>query len=111
MICRGKMADRDGEKFGRLQDVYVDAETDERRFATVKEGLLGRRLTFVPLGRIQIGPDELQVSVTTDLFRSAPEIEIHGEELRKTDESTMYHHCELNHTPIDTDGGRRLARR
>ena len=111
MICRGKIADCDGEKFGRLQDVYVDVQTDERQFATVKEGLLGRRLTLVPMGGIQIGPDELQVSVTKDLFRSVPEIEIDGEELSETDESSLYHQCELNHTPIDTDSGRRLARR
>jgi hypothetical protein len=47
----GKMLlDRDGEKIGKLQDVYVDVETDEPQFATVKEGLISRHLTFVPLG-------------------------------------------------------------
>ena len=46
----GKMlVDRDGEKIGKLQDVYVDVETDEPQFATVKEGFIGRHLTFVPL--------------------------------------------------------------
>jgi sporulation protein YlmC with PRC-barrel domain len=34
----GKMlVDRDGEKIGKLQDVYVDVENDEPQFATVKE--------------------------------------------------------------------------
>jgi sporulation protein YlmC with PRC-barrel domain len=108
----GKMLiDRDGEKIGRLQDVYVDVETDEPQFATVKEGFLGRHLTFVPLGGIQIGPDDLQVSVTKEQVRSAPEIEMHGEELSQADESTLYHHFELNYTPINTESGRRLARR
>ena len=55
----GKMlVDSDGEKIGKLQDVYVDVETDEPRFATVKEGFIGRHLTFVPLGGITVGPDE-----------------------------------------------------
>ena len=46
---RGKMlVDRDGERVGKLQDVYVDVEDDEPQFATVKEGLIGRHLTFVP---------------------------------------------------------------
>jgi uncharacterized protein YrrD len=108
----GKMLiDRDGEKIGKLQDVYVDVETDEPQFATVKEGFLGRHLTFVPLGGIQIGPDDLQVSVTKEQVRSAPEIELHGEELSQADESALYHHFELNYTPIDTESGRRLARR
>jgi len=41
--------DRNGEKIGRLQDVYIDVETDEPKFATVKEGFFDRHLTFVPL--------------------------------------------------------------
>ena len=41
----------------------------------------------------------------------APDIEMHGEELSEADESTLYHHFEMNYTPIDTESGRRLARR
>jgi hypothetical protein len=61
----GKMLiDRDGEKIGKLQEVYVDVENDEQQFATVKEGFIGRHLTFVPLGGITVGPDDLQEAVT-----------------------------------------------
>jgi sporulation protein YlmC with PRC-barrel domain len=108
---RGKiLIDIDGEKIGKLQDVYVDVETDVPQFATVKEGVIGRHLTFVPLVGIQVGPDDLQVSVTKEQVRSAPDIEMHGEELSQADESTLYHHFELNYTPINTESGRRLAR-
>ena len=108
----GKMLlDRNGEKIGKLQDVYVDVETDEPQFATVKEGFIGRHLTFVPLGGIQIGPDDLQVAVTKEQVHSAPDIEMHGEELSQADESALYHHYELNYTPPETESGRRLARR
>ncbi len=108
----GKMLiDRDGERIGKLQDVYVDVENDEPQFATVKEGFIGRHLTFVPLGGIQVGPDDLQVSVTKDQIRSAPNIEQHGDELSQADESALYHHFELNYTPLETESGRRLARR
>ena len=108
----GKMlVDQNGEKIGKLQDVYVDVETDQPQFATVKEGFIDRHLTFVPLGGIEIGPDDLQVPVTKEKVRSAPEIEVRGEELSQADESTLYHHFELNYTPINTESGRRLARR
>ncbi len=108
----GKMlVDCNGEKIGRLQDVYVDVETDEAQFSTVKEGFIGRHLTFVPLGGIQITPDGLQVAVTKDKVRSGPNIEMCGEELSQADESTLYHNFELNYTPIGTESGRRLARR
>ena len=109
---RGKMlVDRDGERIGKLQDVYVDVENDSPQFATVKEGFIGRHLTFVPLGGITVGPDDLQVAVTKDQVKSAPNIELHGDELSQADESALYHHYELNYTPPDTESGRRLARR
>src|SRR5579872_6305381 len=100
----GKMLiDRDGRKIGKLQDVYVDVETDEPQFATVKEGFIGRHLTFVPLGGIRIGPDDLQVAATKEQVRSAPEIEVHGDELSQAGESRLYHHFEQNYTPPDTE--------
>ena len=108
----GKMLiDRDGARIGKLQDVYVDVENDEPQFATVKEGLIGRHLTFVPLGGIRVGPDDLQVAVTQAQVEAAPNIAQHGEELSQADESALYHHFEPNYTPPDTKSGRRLARR
>ncbi len=105
------LVDVSGEKIGKLEDVYVDVETDVPQFATVKEGLIGRHLTFVPLGGIKVGPDDLQVAVTKQQVQDAPNIEQHGEELSQADESALYHHFELNYTPPDTESGRRLARR
>jgi hypothetical protein len=89
----------------------VDVETDEPQFGTVKEGFIGRHLTFVPLSGLQIGPDDLRVTATKQQVRSGPDIELHGEELSAEDESTLYHHFEMNYTPIGTESGRRLARR
>lgn len=105
------IVDRDGQKIGRLVDVYVDVETDEPQFATVKEGFIGRHLTFVPVGGIKVGPDELQVTVPKELVKSAPDLDMHGGELSQSEESALYHHFELNYTPPDTESGRRLARR
>jgi uncharacterized protein YrrD len=105
------LVDRNGEKIGKLQDVYVDVETDEPQFGTVKEGFIGRHLTFVPLGGITVGPDDLQVAVSKEKVKDAPNIEQHGDELSQSDESVLYHHYELNYTPPETESGRRLARR
>lgn len=106
-----ELVDRDGERIGRLEEIYVDVETDEPQFGTVKEGLFGRHLTFVPLIGITIGPDNLQVAATRQQVRDAPDIALRGDELDQTDESTLYHHYRLNYTPPDAPSGRRLARR
>ena len=109
---RGKeLVDISGERIGKLEDVYVDVETDEPIFGTVKEGLIARHLTFVPLGEVTIGPDSLQVEVSKELVRDAPNIETDGEELSQADESLLYHHYQLNYIAPGTESGRRLARR
>ena len=58
-----------------------------------------------------IGPDNLQVTVTKDQVKAAPDIETDDDELSQTDESTLYHHFGLNYTPPENESGRRLARR
>jgi uncharacterized protein YrrD len=105
------LVDREGKKIGKLEDVYVDVETDEPMFGTVKEGLFARHLTFVPLRAITIGPDNLRVDVSKDDVQGAPNIEMHGDELSQAGESALYHHYQLNYTPPNTESGRRLARR
>ncbi len=105
------VVDSDGERIGRLVDVYFDIETDEPQFGTIKEGWINRHLTFVPVTGITIGPDNLQVAVTRAKVKSAPNIAIQGGELSQADESALYHHYELNYTPSETQSGRRLARR
>ena len=108
----GKMlVDCNGEKIGKLQDLYVDVETDEPRFATVKEGFIDRHSTFVPLAGTHVGPDYLRVAVTKEQVWAAPDIETHGEELSQADESALYHYFEQNYTPPGSESGRRLARR
>jgi len=36
------LVDRDGERIGKLEDVYFNVGIDQPQFATVKEGLIGR---------------------------------------------------------------------
>ena len=106
-----ELVDRDGERLGKLEEVYFDVETDEPQFATVKQGLIDRHLTFVPLTEVTIGPDSLQVATTRTLVKNAPNLQLEGDELSQADESALYHHYQLNYTPSTTPSGRRLARR
>jgi sporulation protein YlmC with PRC-barrel domain len=105
------LVDRDGERIGKLEDVYFDVGTDQPQFATVKEGLVGRHLTFVPLTDVTIGPNNLQVSASRAEVKGAPNLDVQGDELSQSDESTLYHYYQLNYTPSDVPSGRRLARR
>jgi hypothetical protein len=109
---RGRdLVDRNGERIGKLENVYFDVESDEPQFGTVKEGWIGRHLTFVPLIGVTIGPDSLQVAVSKEQVKSAHNMGFEGDELSAAQESALYHHYELNYTPPDRESGRRLVRR
>lgn len=109
---RGRsLVDRDGRRIGKLQDVYVDVETDEPKFATVKERRLSRRVTFVPLQHVSVGPKELHCAVSRDQVRSAPDVPLHGDGLSLAGESSLYDHYGLRYARLNTESGRRLARR
>ncbi len=58
-----------------------------------------------------VGPDELRATVLKEQVTSAPDLDLHGQEMSQADESALYHHFELNYTAIESDSGRRLARR
>jgi sporulation protein YlmC with PRC-barrel domain len=66
------LVDRDGDKIGKLEDVYVDVETDKPMFGTVKEGVFGRHLTFVSLGGITIGPRNVRWRYPRNRPRTRP---------------------------------------
>ena|SRR5215203_365825 len=108
---RGKqVTDRDGQKIGKLEDVYVDTETDEQLFGTVKEGLIGRHLTFLPLQGATATPDGLKVQVSKEQVKDAPNLDSDAE-LTQQDEAELFTHYGIQHVPPPTVSGRRLARR
>lgn len=108
---KGKeLIDRDDERIGKLQDVYVDTASDEPMFVTVKEGVVSKHLTFVPLTWAAASPDGLKVSVTKAQIKDAPNIDRDGE-LSQDDEAALYGHYALSYTPAANPSGRRLAKR
>lgn len=108
---RGKqLVDRDGNKIGKLQDVYVDTETDEQLFGTVKEGLVGRHLTFVPLRGAVVSPDCVTVHVSKKDVKHGPNLDTEGE-LTQADERELFDHFGFDYRPPITDSGRLLGRR
>lgn len=104
------IVDADGEKVGKLEDVYVDTETDEPQFGSVKEGVIGRHLTFVPLVGATVGRDHIQILHSKKRVKDAPNIDADGE-LSAAEEADLYRHYEMPYTPATTESGRRLARR
>jgi uncharacterized protein (TIGR02271 family) len=102
---RGRqLVDRDGEKVGKIDEVYLDTTTNEPEWALVNTGLFGTKSTFVPLRDATATDDEVRVSHEKSHIKDAPSVEADGE-LSQSEEAALYRHYELGHPDADSGSG------
>jgi hypothetical protein len=99
----------EGDKLGKLEDVFYDAETDVPAFAAIKRGRIGKRLTLVPLRGASVTRSFLRVAHDKKQVRDAPSWETDAE-LSIEDESAIYRFFGLDYVTVGL-GARRLAKR
>ena len=99
----------EGEKLGKLEEIYFDGETDVPVFAAVKSGRLSKSLTLVPLGDASVGREYVRVNRAKGEFKKAPSFDT-DVEFSLDDEAASYRHYGLEYTPAG-EGARRLAKR
>ena len=85
------LSDRDGEKIGRIEEIYLDADSREPEWALVNTGLFGNNRTFVPLADATESDGQLRVPLEKDTVKSAPQVEPNGQ-LTKPEEAKLYRH-------------------
>ncbi len=72
------VVDADGERIGKLDEVYYDAASGEAAFASVKSGLMGRRSHLVPLAGATVGRDYVRITHTAAVVERAEAGEAEG---------------------------------
>jgi uncharacterized protein (TIGR02271 family) len=84
------------EKLGTISQVYVDRETGEPTFASVRTGLFGMRGSLVPISEASRHGDHIHVPYTKDQVKDAPNL---GDEddLSTEDEERLYRHYGLGY--------------
>jgi uncharacterized protein (TIGR02271 family) len=102
---RGRtVVDRDGEKIGKLDEIYVDRQTDEPEWALVNTGLFGTKSSFVPLKGAALAGDEVRVAYAKDQVKDAPSIDPDGE-LSRQEEEGLYRHYDIDYSEARSTGG------
>jgi uncharacterized protein (TIGR02271 family) len=87
---RGMTAvDSNGDKVGKVDEIYLDRSSGEPEWATVNTGLFGMRTSFVPLSEAQSGDDVIRLAYTKDEIKDAPNIDADGE-LSNEEEQRLY---------------------
>jgi uncharacterized protein (TIGR02271 family) len=86
-----KLVDRDGDKIGTIEEVYLDRSSGEPEWLAVKTGLFGSNLSFVPIRDASAKGDDVRVQHEKDLVKDAPNVEADGE-LSPEEERRLYQH-------------------
>jgi stress response protein YsnF len=89
---RGRdLVDNDGDKIGSIEDIYLDRQSGEPEWIAVKTGLLGARVSFVPIRDARLEGDDVRVACSKDTVKDAPNVDADGE-LSPEEERALYRH-------------------
>ncbi len=86
----GNVIDNDGNKIGSIGQIFLDDQTDNPEWVTVKTGLFGGGESFVPLRDSEVVGDDLRVPYDKDTVKDAPRIEDENGHLSEDEEATLY---------------------
>ena len=86
----------DGDKLGRVEEIYYDTATNECEWVAVKAGFLGMKRVLVPIEGAQLHEDHVDLAYTKDQLSQAPDID--DTRLRSDDdEKVIYDHYGLEY--------------
>jgi uncharacterized protein (TIGR02271 family) len=95
------MVGSDGDKIGKITDIYEDPETGKPEWATVSSGLFGSKSNFVPLAGASPTGEDVRADVTKDQVKDAPGVENDGD-LSESEERRLFEHYGVPYTSEGT---------
>ncbi|MCZ2839847.1 PRC and DUF2382 domain-containing protein [Modestobacter sp. VKM Ac-2985] len=82
--------DTDGDKLGKVGQVYLDDQTGSPEWATVSTGMFGTSETFVPLADASVADGVLRVPYQKAKVKDAPRIDADQGHLSPEEETELY---------------------
>lgn len=87
--------DPDGEKVGKISQVWLDDRSGRPEWVSISTGLFGTKESFVPLLGAHRNEEGLQVAYRKDIVKEAPRVEADGH-LDQSEEQALYRHYSLH---------------
>ena len=94
--------DVSGKKIGGVGQVYLDDQTGQPTWVTVKSGLFGTKENFVPLEKATVTPGRITVAFSSDYVKDAPGIDP-DRHLNADEEAELYRYYTA--PPADAGAG------
>ena len=83
--------DSEGNKVGKIGQVYLDERTGLPLWVTVATGVLGTRQSFAPIYGSRFDGDQVTLAVSKDLVKDAPSIDDDGR-IDASEQDALYRH-------------------
>ncbi|MDQ1599016.1 MAG: hypothetical protein QOD68_490 [Actinomycetota bacterium] len=104
-LIGSELLDANGDKIGKIGQIFLDDQTGQPEWATVNTGLFGSNESFVPLADADVTGDALRVSYDKDKVKDAPNVDVDGGHLDETQEADLYRYYGLEYTDRASDRG------
>ncbi|MBD0282496.1 MAG: PRC and DUF2382 domain-containing protein [Thermoleophilaceae bacterium] len=91
------LKDRNGDKIGTVDAVYVDQQTDKPEWALVNTGLFGTKSSFVPIAGASPSGEDIVVRVEAQQVKDAPKMDPE-QELSEQQEAELFRHYGIAYT-------------
>jgi uncharacterized protein (TIGR02271 family) len=90
------LVDRDGDRIGAIDAIYLDDQTGQPEWALVNTGLFGTKSSFVPLTQATPTGDDVSVPYDKQLVKDAPRIDP-DQHLSEAEERQLWRHYGLDY--------------
>jgi uncharacterized protein (TIGR02271 family) len=98
---------QDGEKIGKVGQLFLDDQTGQPEFVTINTGFFGSSESFVPVADATFDGDRLVVPFDKDKVKDAPNVDLDGRHLDESEEQRLYEYYGMSSTATsgytDTD--------
>src|SRR3954452_16615117 len=89
-VIGSNAVDNDGDKLGKIGQVFLDDQTGRPEWATVNTGLFGTHESFVPLAEATVSGGTLRVPYEKARVKDAPRVSAEQGHLSPDEEAELY---------------------
>ncbi len=94
-LAGATMQGADGQKIGKIVDVYESTQAEDGTFVTVHTGMFGGHASFVPLAQASLQGKDVVVPYDKNLVKDAPRVQA-DQDLTSEEEDRLYQHYNLS---------------
>jgi uncharacterized protein (TIGR02271 family) len=104
-VMGGELKSTGGDTIGKIGQVFLDDQTGEPEWVTVKTGLFGSSETFVPIREASIEGNSVLVSWDKATIKEAPNVDPEGGHLDQSEEARLYEYYGMSYSESQSDSG------